>query len=1010
MALSQTQVSQLFVAIFGRASEGDGNKYWQNQGTMQEVAAKMLATEDAVEYFSGAVDTDKDFIEFIYLNVFNKTYEDDAAGIDHWVLELSQGKTRAEVIADMIVAAQDPENAGDAQDLFNNKVALSDYMADNVAKTLDDYKTKTTFKNAKNENGAFDITSDKASVEAAKDAIDEIANEDQVDPTLPSKTEYLSVSQDKFTDGGAVKYTFEADVAQNASGEQVNTLGSGDVLVGGTGKEDTLDATLIAAFNVAGNAMDITPTTTSIENVIINAQISDNNYTGTTTADQVILNARKMEGVTKISSKYSDADLLVKNMTTNGVAGGTAAQTIGMEYTGNKDTNWHESNMTVYYDQDYLVRDLTNESTLHYYYQDIDAARDSGNAAAFNDKSSYRGIEFVNPENGERIELELTEEEYAAFASNLSGKTVLQQYQAFAEILNTKLAELDLGEGWEIKVDSNIYRTNDQKEGQSTFNQLPVNSYAIILQAPTDVILDKSTSANITSKVVDPNKNEFNRVQEAGSSENTPVSINVDLEKVGLAADGGGLIIGSMNKTSANSFDKGYATTETVAGIEVFNVNVNGAADKASSLSYLHSTNNTLRKVEIVSEDRSKEKDTSNADLTIGNSNTDNTGATASAKAAAAFKDVQVMDASAFKGNLTLNAGITTDIIAKYLDSELNLNGDLGFTNEVALFDYKGGSGNDVLNIFINEAALAKAFKDGTDTNSNVFKMDIDGGAGDDTIKVLFDTNAQVDITNITVNGGAGNDTIYLNKEGALNQSANATFTVKFEGNFGTDTIIGFDGGTVSKTTETQNIDLAGFEAHAGETIYVTVGDKTTTFTTSSYMNKTQIDAKVLDMLTKPLTGAATVTQQFDNGSALNNLVAVGKDVNSVTVEVKKGDVVKNIADSETTIQGGLYEGASGADVLDFTAYNAKGIKTIEYTVNTNTYALADEKIAAANSSDKILALVESIHKQGLYDVYETTKGAATADILNGNKVGSIDFSDTSTDISTDLNASQFII
>lgn len=29
MALTKTQVSELYVAIFGRASEREGNKYWQ---------------------------------------------------------------------------------------------------------------------------------------------------------------------------------------------------------------------------------------------------------------------------------------------------------------------------------------------------------------------------------------------------------------------------------------------------------------------------------------------------------------------------------------------------------------------------------------------------------------------------------------------------------------------------------------------------------------------------------------------------------------------------------------------------------------------------------------------------------------------------------------------------------------------------------------------------------------------------------------------------------------------
>ena len=85
MALTKTQVSELYVAIFNRASEGEGNSFWQGQGSAAEVAQQMLDTVDAQEYFGTALDEDKAFIEHIYINTLGKTYEDDAEGIDFWV-------------------------------------------------------------------------------------------------------------------------------------------------------------------------------------------------------------------------------------------------------------------------------------------------------------------------------------------------------------------------------------------------------------------------------------------------------------------------------------------------------------------------------------------------------------------------------------------------------------------------------------------------------------------------------------------------------------------------------------------------------------------------------------------------------------------------------------------------------------------------------------------------------------------------------------------------------------
>ncbi len=50
--LTQTQVSQLYVSIFGRASEGSGNAYWcSTQDNMVTAADVMLSTTAALSYF-----------------------------------------------------------------------------------------------------------------------------------------------------------------------------------------------------------------------------------------------------------------------------------------------------------------------------------------------------------------------------------------------------------------------------------------------------------------------------------------------------------------------------------------------------------------------------------------------------------------------------------------------------------------------------------------------------------------------------------------------------------------------------------------------------------------------------------------------------------------------------------------------------------------------------------------------------------------------------------------------
>ncbi len=133
--LSQTQVSQLYVTIFGRASEGEGNTYWQSDQTDMAVAANvMLNTDPAKAYFGDTLNDNWQFIEFIYENTLGKLYAEDPDGVDFWVSELVNGKSKGEVISLLINACMDPQYSGlPAQDQFINKVTVSNYTADRIA-------------------------------------------------------------------------------------------------------------------------------------------------------------------------------------------------------------------------------------------------------------------------------------------------------------------------------------------------------------------------------------------------------------------------------------------------------------------------------------------------------------------------------------------------------------------------------------------------------------------------------------------------------------------------------------------------------------------------------------------------------------------------------------------------------------------------------------------------------------------------------------------------------------
>jgi len=175
--LPKSEVSQLYVSVFNRASEGEGNVYWQSQPDMATAAEVMLNTDAARDYFGANLNTSQAFIEHIYLNTLNKTIANDSAGIDYWVGELEKGKSRGQVVATLVGVIKDyapggpfynPADAATvaAYNQFTNRVTVSDYMADTILKPPADWATLTTFN-----TGGLNVTDDAITVTAAKSII-----------------------------------------------------------------------------------------------------------------------------------------------------------------------------------------------------------------------------------------------------------------------------------------------------------------------------------------------------------------------------------------------------------------------------------------------------------------------------------------------------------------------------------------------------------------------------------------------------------------------------------------------------------------------------------------------------------------------------------------------------------------------------------------------------------------------------------------------------------------------
>lgn len=182
--LTKTDISELYVALFGRASEKEGNIFWRDQGSIVEIADKMIASDAAKDYFGSSISSNQNFIEFIYANTLNKTVHEDPEGIAYWVESL-ETHSRGEVVVGLINAISnyapgsdvynsmsiaDKEKTENAYNQFKNRVEVSNYFADTLDNTPSDWKVSTSF------NNNLNVTFDYNTVLKAKSLGDSLVN------------------------------------------------------------------------------------------------------------------------------------------------------------------------------------------------------------------------------------------------------------------------------------------------------------------------------------------------------------------------------------------------------------------------------------------------------------------------------------------------------------------------------------------------------------------------------------------------------------------------------------------------------------------------------------------------------------------------------------------------------------------------------------------------------------------------------------------------------------------
>ncbi len=606
--------------------------------------------------------------------------------------------------------------------------------------------------------------------------------------------------------GASLDDTFAANIVQNGNGEQTNQLGTGDSIDGGAGT-DTLNATVQAASSLNGLlSAAITPETVDVEVANFTA-LPASQYGGyglpggEVLGADVVINAKFMNGLDKVGSIDSDVDLIVQNLNTLTDSGvyedrrNTEEVTIRFDH-GSNDATGGPADLVALFDNDYLLSDSSNTTTLE--------LRMVNNLTLADGSKPLDSVESVSFSVGTvLVETAITPE-----MQEMTGTTA---YDALVAAIQAQLTTLGITG---VTVATMPPRTTVFSDDVRTHLQGEVAG----LYSP---ILVTSTSGPLLKGVItiDNTTTDFNglntQTTESSTAEN-PIEVGVELLKVGRGGEGGELVIGGMATDLANNWD--YTDNALAEGVQVFNVHMDGDRTQFSSLSGLYSTNNTLDTVNVTWAADSR------ADLIIGNQNTsnnrsvnsnsapNNAGSTATDGFNSvttgynnALKDVRVFNAAnngvtaavgsaaAVSTDVTLNAHLSDEVVAKYMDrTDIAANPAADNAN----FAYTFGAGNDALNLNISQANLAASGTSGRED----FTLVVNTGAGNDTVvtqigdgKANATTPWYVNTTiqdNLSITTGAGNDTVHANGAGVWKINAGEGNDAIYSDNSGRQVIV----------------------------------------------------------------------------------------------------------------------------------------------------------------------------------------------------------------------------
>jgi hypothetical protein len=274
----RTDVSKLYVSLFGRAPDSEGLGYWVNElaaRSFAEVANSMYATSPARAYYPSWM-TNAEIVTAFYVNTLGRTPDDE--GKAYWTAKLNAASGKVgSVIAEMIQNVVN-YNGTDADGLaskalFMNKVTVAQYYGETNGAVSGAAAVLAT------------VTGDEGSAEATIAAIEAALH------VVPPQTFTLTTGIDTVV-GGAGADTINAALSSTGA----DTFTSLDAIDGGAGA-DTMN--LVSSNGNLGGAAGATVKNVEVVNLTTAGAVTAANLSAWTGVEKLnVIAGGNVAGVT----------------------------------------------------------------------------------------------------------------------------------------------------------------------------------------------------------------------------------------------------------------------------------------------------------------------------------------------------------------------------------------------------------------------------------------------------------------------------------------------------------------------------------------------------------------------------------------------------------------------------------------------------------------------------------------------------------------------------------------